>query len=479
MLTPTQRMVGQLYHDEKGDPIILSPAQDYLFQCIYSKRFPRMHVMNHTRWGKSMTIGLAVLTRATVYPEKWAIIAGTKDKAKIIMSYIVQHIFDNRFTASRFIPDEGEKLTIDEIRRHKSKAHLTFIVNPEEKDPTRRLMSEITVGSAKDALGYGAPNVIEDESALVPDQDHALVMRMLGDDPFQNFLVKIGNPFQRNHFLRSLMDPHYVKMVVDCYRGIKDGRINKETIEEMKQEAFFSILYECKFPKENEVDEQGYMQLLLKNDILLAQQRKVEPAGTRRLGIDVARGGRNFNCWVMRGDNYAQVLGKNNEENSVRISDQTENYMRQYGITASAVFIDDTGVGHGVSSVMRERGLKINPVNFGYKASSEKYYNKKAELFAGEYSVMTWIKQGGQLMASIEWDELLRIRYRRSVGNKTQIEPKESMIKRGVQSPDVSDALALTFAKRNINIYTNSNTSDIVTTQHPFGGVQRYIEGIG
>jgi len=38
-------------------------------------------------------------------------------------------------------------------------------------------------------MGLGAPNVIEDESALVKDKDHALVMRMLGDQT-DNFLFK-------------------------------------------------------------------------------------------------------------------------------------------------------------------------------------------------------------------------------------------------------------------------------------------------
>jgi len=478
-LTPTQKMVALLYRDEKGQPIQLSPAQDYLFQCIYAKKYPRMHVMNFTRWGKSMTIALAVLSRAAIYPEKWAIVAGTKDKAQIIMEYIVQHIFDNQFTTNRFVPDEGDKLTIDEIRRHKSKAHLTFVINPEERDPTKRLLSEITIGSAKDALGKGAKNVVEDEAGVIGDQDHALVMRMLGDDPFENFLVKIGNPFKRNHFLRSLFDPHYVKMVVDCYRGIADGRITKETIEEMKQEAFFSILYECKFPAENAVDEEGYMPLLLKADIQIAQQRQLEPVGLRRLGVDVARGGRNYNAFVLRGDNWAQVLEKNHEPNSVRIADRVEQFMKQYNIPARAVFIDDTGVGHGVVSILWERGIKVIAVNFGFKAASEKYFNKKAEVFAGEYGVMTWIKQGAQLVKNPDWEDLLNVRYRKNTGNKTQIEPKERMIKRGLESPDVADALALTFAKRNISVYTNNIVQNAEESVRPFGGVAKYIEGIG
>lgn len=475
-MSPTQKLVYTLYKDEEGKPILLTPAQDYLFKLIFGKLHPRIHVMNHTRWGKSLDVGLAVLTRTSSFPEKWAIIAGQKEKAAIIMSYIISHIFDNPRIAEKFVPDKGE--SIDDIRRHKSKSHLTFVINPEEKDPTKRLLSEIFIGSAKDALGFGAPNVIEDESALIDDNEHALVMRMLGDDPTKNFLVKIGNPFRRNHFLRSFRDPHYFKMVVDCYRSLEDGRMTKEFLEEVRKEAFFDILYECKFPPENAVDEQGYMQLLMKADLELAQQRKLEPAGQRRLGVDIAKGGRNFNAYVMRGDNYAQVLGKDSEENSVKIADKVEQYQKEYGIAAQAIFLDDTGVGHGVVSILKERGLKVNAVNFGEKASSDRFLNKRAEVYAGEYGVMTWIKQGAQLMPSKEWEELLRVRYRKNVANKTQIEPKEKLIERGQLSPDIADALALTFAKVKINAYTN-NTSNPAILNRPFGGVERYIPGVG
>lgn len=472
-MTPTQQLVYEMYKDQGGWPIELTPGQDYLFKTIFGKTNPRVHIMNHTRYGKSLVVALAVLTRCTAFPEKWAIIAGEKEKAKIIMGYIIQHIFDNPRIAEKFQPEKGE--SVDDIRRHKSKNHITFVINPEESDPTKRLMSEITIGSAKEALGYGAPNVVEDEAALIDDDDHALVMRMLGDDPTKNFLVKIGNPFRRNHFLRSFKDARYKKIVIDCYRSLIDGRITQSLIDEMKQEAFFSVLYECKFPRENEIDEKGYMQLLLQEDLVIAQQRKVEPAGLPRLGVDVAKGGRNYNAYVLRGDNYAQLLGKDSEENSVKIANKLITYMNQYGIQGNAIFIDDTGVGHGVSSVMKEKGIRINAVNFGDKATDEKFLNKRAEVYAGEYGVMTWIKQGAQLLPSDEWKELLRIRYRKNVSNKTQIEPKEEMIKRGVQSPDVADALALTFAKVKITSYTNINTA---VPAYPggtqYGGVPKY-----
>ena len=454
-------IVEQMYRDDQGNPIILSDGQAYIFSSIFKRLTPRLHIMCHTRYGKSMTVALAVLTRAARYPEKWAILAGEKEKAKIIMDHVISHIFDNSFTKERFLPDKGESW--EDIRRYKNKNHLTFKVG--EMPDGKALLSEIFIGSAKDALGFGAPNVVEDEAALIPNADHSFVVRMLGDNPHENFLVKIGNPFTREHFLDSYRDPAFKKIVVDCYRSIGEKRITEETINENKKYAFFDVLFECKFPSATAIDEQGWQHLLTEGDIITAEQRIVEPFGLPRLGVDVAKGGRNFNCWVLRQDNCARVLLKNHEEDSVRIADQTVAFMQEHGITPKATFIDDTGVGHGVVSILRNRSLKVEAVNFGEAAdeSGEResvakgYKNLRAICYAGERGVQQWIKGGARLEPNEEWMELTKIPYKKDLGGRTQIMPKDEMRKRGIESPDVADALALTFAKPKIMVYSQTN----------------------
>ena len=72
----------------------------------------------------SLTIALAVLTRVATFPEKLAIVAPSLTKARIIMGYIIDHAFDNPFTASRLeiAKDESEQ----RLRRERSKNRLTF-----------------------------------------------------------------------------------------------------------------------------------------------------------------------------------------------------------------------------------------------------------------------------------------------------------------------------------------------------------------
>lgn len=491
-MTATQALVANMYKNRKGEPIILTPTQDEIFSAIAMRKYSRLHIMCHTRFGKSETVSTGVLTRITTYPEKWAIIAGEEKKAKIIMDYVIGHIFDNDYTKQRFIPEKGESW--EEIKRSRNKNHLTFATDKTENGNT--LLSELIIGSAKEALGFGAENVIADEAALIPDDEFSLALRMVGDNPHDNFLAKIGNPFTRGHFLDSYRDPAYHKIIATWKKGIAEGRLTQKLVDEQRKFAFFNVLFGCIFPSGKEMDETGYMQLVLDVDIANAKNRKFpEHFGRPRLGLDVAKGGRNYNCWVIRYDNYAKILKKDREENSVNIADTTVEFMNSYGIQAEDVFIDDTGVGHGVVSVMKNRGQMVNAINFGEKQVEEKkdernevlpptLLNVRAECYAGEEGLQPWVKGIGSLEAEgqykDEWKELLVVKYRKQPNSgKTQIEPKDQMIKRGIQSPDVADALALTFAKVKKTAYNGINVEQVLEAgaASPFGGVAPLIPG--
>lgn len=446
-------LVKSMYKNEDGSPILLSPTQCEIFATISMRLHPRVHCETFTRFGKSRTTALAVLTRASTFPEKWAIVAGSKEKAKIIMGYINAHIFDHEYTASKFRMERGD--SAEAIRRNRNKNHISF-------DVGNGLIGEVFVCSAKEAIGHGAKNIVEDEASLIDDSDHSLVMRMLGDDPHDNFLFKIGNPFNRNHFLKSRLDPAYHKILIDCYQGLHEGRISQQVIDENRPYSFFKVLYECKFPEAEEVDSKGWSYLLTEDDIKRAMERwkTVEHYGKRRLGNDIARGGRNFNVWALRGENYATILAKNHLSDLMAVAGQTQAFMSEHRINEEDVSLDDVGVGGGVTDRMKEAGYTVNAVKEGAKATETvikwnpktkkdeempEYANMRAQLYAGRNGLANWIKRTGALDPAIDWSELTRIRYKKNGQGLTVIESKDDMRARGEESPDVADGLMLTF----------------------------------
>jgi len=355
----TAALVRALYKTDEGKPFELSPSQRDIFDVIFKKQAPdgkrRIHVMTSTQFGKSETISMAVLTRASTFPEKWAIVAPTRDKAKIIMGYCIKHLFENEYTLDRFKIAEGEN--IERIRRERSARRITFNIGNNQVgeifilSAESKLKNDAEVGNA--LMGFGAPNLVMDEASLISDNSEAKAMRMVGGftKAQQDFVVKIGNPFKRNHFMKAFQDPKYYKIVVDCYQGIKEGRLTKEYIAEMREKPYFKVLYECKFPEEGEVDDKGWTPLLSQEDVEKAMNKKGDPlthAGEKRIGVDVARGGENYTAWVLRSMNYADLLAKSKQNNTTDIGARTILYTEENGVKNEDTFIDEIGVGAGV-----------------------------------------------------------------------------------------------------------------------------------
>lgn len=474
MLEQTRKLARIFKHDD-GRPFEHTDTQLLIIACILGRIYPRIQLVLPTQYGKSDSVAQGVLTRAANQPERWAIVAPTKAKAEIIMGYIIKHIFDDDFFQSQLIFDEP----MERLRQHRSKEHLTFVRGGEimvlSADSKNRRRTKETL------MGFGAPNVVLDESGLVEDDLYATVKRMLGGHK-DNFLLEIGNPFTRGHFLRTWLSDRYETIWIDYKIALAEGRYTEDFIEEMRDEAFFDVLYECFFPAQDEVRSDGYRRLLIDATITNAYIDAEPPLPTKHddqgneiivggrplvddkpiLGVDVAAGGENQTVFVLRYPkaNFAKVLEKNHDDDLDNQADRIMAYRKQYSIGDYRVVIDDGGVGHGLGDILKnkhdilfkrvlageaphkeveQRGATLST---SQKHDRSRYANNRAML---SWKGRKWLKQGGQLLRDEGFDELGEIYYKQNPSDKLQIEPKEKMRERGVASPDTADALFLTF----------------------------------
>jgi hypothetical protein len=428
------------FKDNAGRPIEWTPGQVEIIDCILHRSSPeglkRIQVIASTQYGKSLAVAAGVVIRASVFPEKWAIVAGTDEKAKIIMEYVIMFALNNPIVRETLEPETP----LDRLRMKKSASRLGFKGHGEVRVYSANATRVSETSTA--LMGFGAQNVVEDESALVNDTLQATVMRMLGGHK-DNLLIKIGNPFNRNHFLRTWEGGNYYRIFIDYERALQEGRYTKEFIEEMRQEALFSILYECKFSAEGSTEAGGWMVLLSQEDIRKAFIDDEAPFGRLKMGNDVAGGGRNYSVSVIRGYNMAKKIYKEHEPDTMLFVTKITENIKDTGTEKKSVYTDTVGVGKGATDRLRQLGVGV-AVNAGEEPTDKKrFLNKRAEMY---WRAREWVLSGGKLSRDEDWLELNKVKYKIvDSRGKIQIMPKEQMLKEGVDSPDVADALSFTF----------------------------------
>ena len=450
-------LVRSRYKNSLGQPFELTDGQAEIFEVIVKRKYPRVHCISYTQFGKSDTVAMAVLTRITTYPEKWAIVAPSNKKAHIIMSYLIGHIFDNEYTTALFEVEKGEN--IDRIRRERSKDRLTF------KLPNGQISEVFTLSSegkrTKDLLdalmGFSSPNIIIDESSLIDDIQIVGILRMLGGHA-DNFLFEIGNAMRRNHFFKDSLNPKYHHINIDCYRGLQEGRITQEFIDEMRAKPMFSMLYENQFPPQDAVDNAGYAPLYSDIELQGKIKENIELFGELRMGCDVAGEGANYSVITLRGRNGAKILYRENNPDTMNFVGVIASMYAKY--KPRRIYIDKVGIGKPVFDRLQELPEMVNNdgrVVIGVMAGEQaedkdNFFNKRAEMF---WRQREWI-QTAQLEGN-DWMDLLDIRYKVQSDKKIKIKSKDEMIREGIVSPDVADALSLTFydAERNVNDLVN------------------------
>lgn len=126
------------------------------------------------------------------------------------------------------------------------------------------------------------------------------------------------------------------------------------------------------------------------------------------------------------------------------------NHLRGMGLRV-VTFVDGGGVGGGVVDRLRQMHFPVVDVQFGSRADDpRKHANKRAQMWDG---MRDWLKAGGKIpndraLAA----ELTGVEYGFSASDQIQLERKQDMKSRGLGSPDMADALALTFAAPVVDI---------------------------
>ncbi len=230
--------------------------------------------------------------------------------------------------------------------------------------------------------------------------------------------------------------------------------INRIEDKHGKESDEYRIRVKGLFPKEDTIDEKGYIPLVFHNQITQITDNyefRAITAFGKKLGIDPAGEGKDKTVWILRDNFVVKKLAEEKVSNEKTIAQKTVTLMTHFGLTMKDVYVDGFGIGakvaQEISFVLKDSSERVNIVMTSDKPNDEMYLNVRAE---SAFNLRDWIMKGGQFVQNKCWEEILAIKYKRNLAGKIQIMPKDEMRKLIGKSPDYFDALCTTFTHREI-----------------------------
>lgn len=298
---------------------------------------------------------------------------------------------------------------------------------------------------------------IFDEASAVPDKIYEVRAGGLTDGEPMTF--DFGNPtrnsgrFYQN--MRGRFRHRYVRREIDS-RDVEGT--NKELFDQWADDYgedsdFFKVRVKGQFP------DQGALQLIPMSLYAanVGLDVHVAPSDPMIMGVDVARFGDDQSVIWLRQGRDATVGGADERTpghwvfqklDLMQLSAKIVEIANQY--RPDGILIDGGGVGGGVIDRCRQLGLDVIEINFGSKATQHGMANMRAQMWS---NLRAALKAGVRLPESEDLrTDLTSLEYGYNSKMELQLESKEDAKKRGLSSPDLADALALTYA---LPVYPN------------------------
>jgi len=281
-----------------------------------------------------------------------------------------------------------------------------------------------------------------------------------------------GNPTRKSgYFFENTIGRHkhnYITRNIDSRSVHITG---KEYIEQLRQDwgedsDFFKVKVKGEFPAI------GNLQFISTQLVRDAQWRMVPTSKMDQLfiGVDVAGMGDNDTVLFPRMgyDCRSWPYEKYNRLDPEQVVDKVINMIHKFkglGKEVAGLFIDGGGLGAGPVARLRRLGYNPIDVNFG-KTASDKRYRYWGDMMWGNLREAL-----PRLMlpkdANIEM-QLTQREYQITPNGAINLESKRDMIARGIQSPDIADALVLTFAQEVAHDYNNTFAHNAIFAQSEY-----------
>lgn len=301
--------------------------------------------------------------------------------------------------------------------------------------------------------GFHSENLLFliDEASGVPEQVFQVAEGALSTPGAR--VIMTSNPTRLTGYFHEAFHRSRDKWTRLHFSGLDSPLVDADFVREMGEKyGTDSDIYRVRVL--GEFPRASVLQLIPEDIATAALERSlpedVYSFAPKVLGVDVGRFGDDRSAVFLRQGRRAQLVLTLRKSDTMTLAGHVAELEDAYG--TSATFVDDGGVGGGVVDRLRQLGRNPIPVQFGGSSQGPQYANKRAEMWC---LLRDWLREGAEIcpqdragagVADVIRDDLVGPEYGFSAAGKLQLERKEDMKRRGLASPDLGDALALTFA---------------------------------
>ena len=289
--------------------------------------------------------------------------------------------------------------------------------------------------------------LVADEASGIPEEVFESAAGSMSTENACTLLL--GNPVRTNGFFyktQTALTDSWETMRVSC---VDSPLVSEDFLRDMAQRyGELSNAYRVRvlgeFPT---VDDESYIPMGLVEE---AFERDVEPySGSMSVwGLDVARFGTDASALVKRKGNVVHDIRTWRGLDLMELCGavNAEIAAARFDEKPDQILVDSIGLGSGVVDRLRELGLPARGVN----VSESTALKPEAMRMRDELWMLCreWLEDRDCKLPNHDKlkSELTTPRYAFTSSGKLKIESKDEMRKRGQGSPDIADALCLTFA---------------------------------
>jgi len=405
-----------------------------LLQSVADPKIRRVSCRSGHGVGKSSAVAMAAI---------WHVLMRVPSKTVVTAPTSAQ-LFDACFAemkniAKRLKPPFNELLEIKSDRIElKSAPESTFISCRTSRQEQPEALA-----------GVHSPStlLLADESSGIPESVFEAASGSMSG--IHATTVLTGNPTRNTGFFydtHNRLKENWHTMHVSC---VDSNRVSDDFINDMKNRygedsPAYHVRVLGNFPP-SESDTVVPVSLIdhaMKNDV------KIHEDTVSIWALDVARQGNDSSVLCKR---QGPVIHPLTVWNNLDLMQLTGAVKAEYDAVSSSkkpveIIVDSVGLGAGVLDRLRELGLPARGLNVSERSvQRETYINLRAELW---FKCKAWLEGMDVKIPHDDrlWAELAAPRYHFTSSGKIQVESKEAMKKRGINSPDRADAVCLSLA---------------------------------